>query len=212
MSRWVLVFSAVIAWSPVVARAQTVTVQGQVQVQPYGQPQGYAQPPPGYTYAQPTYAQPTYGQPTYAQPTYGQPAYAPTYPAPVRRVHYEERETSIKGLWIPGAILFGASWALTGSISSISTNIDYATYGWIPLVGPWLMLGVATSDDEVAGALVGGVTQLAGITMFVLGLALHETVRVAVYSLGDDPRAPRLALDVRPAVAGGMVGVTLTHF
>ncbi len=211
LARWALVAACVAgARAPAVASAQTVTVQGQVQVQPYGQPQGYAQPPPGYTYGQPTYA-PTYGQPAYAQPVYAQPGY-PTYPAPVRQVRYEQRETTIKGLWIPGAIIFGASWALTGSVASIRLNTDYATYAWIPLVGPWLMLSVAGSDDEIAGALLGGITQVAGLTMFALGLALHETVRVAVYSLGDDPRAPQLALSVQPALAGGMATVTLTHF
>jgi len=216
MARWGLgVLGAVaLILAPMAAEAQTVTVQGQVQYQPY--PQGYGQPPPGYGQPQP-YAQPQYGQP-YAQPQYPyaqqyQP-YGPTYQAQPRRVTYVERETSVKGLWIPGVIVFGVSWILTGTFASaLSWDADYASWGWIPLAGPWMMLGVAGSDDEVAGALIGGITQLAGVTMFILGLTLRQTVRVAQYSLDErDERAPQLAFDVLPAPAGGMVGLTLNHF
>ncbi len=190
--------------SPSAALAQTVTVQGQVQ---------YGQPPPSYQqpYGQPTYGQPTYGQPQY--PTYAQP-YAPTYQPQVRQVRYVEQETSVKGLWIPGIVLFGVSYVLTGTLASAAVaSSDYVGYSWIPLVGPWLMLGEAANDEQFAGALVGGIAQAAGLTMFVLGLALRQTVRVAVYSLDEsNERAPRLALDLVPAPAGGMVGLSLSHF
>ena len=217
MARWGLGWLGAVALvlAPLAAEAQTVTVQGQVQYQPYGQ--GYGQPPPGYGQAQ---AYPQYGQPQYpyAQPQYPvaqqyQP-YGPTYQAQPRRLTYVERETSVKGLWIPGAIVFGASWLLTGTVASaLSYDPDYASWGWIPLAGPWMMLSVAGSDDEVAGALIGGITQLAGATMLILGLTLRQTVRVAQYSLDErDERSPQLAFDVLPAPAGGMVGLTLNHF
>ena len=218
MARWGLGWLGAVALflAPLGAEAQTVTVQGQVQYQPYGQP------PPGYgqvqPYAQPQYGQPQYGQPQYpyAQPQYpyAQQPYGPTYQAQPRRLTYVERETSVKGLWIPGVIVFGASWILTGTFASArSYDPDYASWGWIPLAGPWMMLSVAGSDDEVAGALIGGITQLAGVTMFILGLTLRQTVRVAQYSLDErDGRSPQLALDVLPAPAGGMVGLTLNHF
>ena len=184
-------------------QAQGVTVEGQVQ--------GYGQPPPGY--GQPSYGQPSPGQPGYAQPN-GQPQYAPTYQAPPRQVSYVDQETSIKGLWIPGIIVFGVSYVLTSSLSALSFAPDYASFALIPLVGPWVMLSVpGLNEDEIAGAILGGVAQLAGVTMFLLGLTLRQTVRVAVYSFDDrDERAPRLALDVLPATAGAMFGVTVTHF
>lgn len=207
--RWVLLALAALVFvsAPAEVEAQAVTVQGEVHYQPYGQ--GYGQPPPGYG--------PQYGQPQYGQPQYGQtyaPAYAPTYPAPARQVRYVDRSTSVKGLWIPGVVIFGASWVMTGVLAtSLSLNGEYAGYSWIPLAGPWLMLSAATNEDEVAGALVGGVTQVAGAVMFVLGLALRQTVRVPVYSLDErDERAPQIALDVSPAPAGGLVGLSLTHF
>src|SRR5690606_21199647 len=159
--------------SPPAAQAQAVTVEGQGQ---YGQPP----PPPPPSYGQPTYGQPygygqpTYGgPPTYGPPTYGQPygqpqypGYAPTYAAPTRRVRYEQRETSIKGLWIPGIIVFGVSYALTSSVATLSADTEYVDYSFIPLVGPWLMVGTANNDDEVAGAIVSGLAQTAGVLMF----------------------------------------------
>lgn len=212
--RWVLsplAFSAFVILASS-AEAQTVTVEGSVQYSPHGQPYGAPHPPPGYGYGQPTYGQPAYG-PTYVQPAYGQPGYAPV-PAPrVRQVRYEDRETSVKGLWIPGAVLFGVSYGLTVAFGTLSWDDDYVTGSLIPLVGPWMMLAYANNDDEAAGAVLSGVAQLAGATMFVLGLVLKQTVKVAVYSLDEsDERAPQLALDVLPALGGGMVGVTLTHF
>ncbi len=190
--------------SPDRAAAQTVTVQGQVQVQTGNPPQGYGQPPPGYGQPQPQpYPQGTYA-PTYQAPTYLAP--------PQRQVRYEDRETNIKALWIPGVITFGVSWVLSGSFGSLS-NSDYATWMWIPLVGPWASLGYAATEDETIGSVIGGITQAAGLTMFVLGLTLTRTVRVAVYALDeDDARSPTLALDAAPLPGGGRVDLTLSHF
>ncbi|MCZ7680243.1 MAG: hypothetical protein M5U28_16340 [Sandaracinaceae bacterium] len=213
--RWAVLAAAGALWvsSPTGAEAQAVTVQGQVEVQPYGQPPPATASRLGYGYGQPQYGQPQYGQPQYGQPQYA-PTYAPTYQPQVRQVRYVEQQTSIKGLWIPGVILLGLSYVLTGTLASnFSLDAEYVGYSWIPLVGPWLMLGAADGDDQFAGALVGGIAQAAGLTMFVLGLVLRQSVRVAVYSLDrHDERSPELALDVRPAPAGGMVGLTLSHF
>lgn len=183
------------------ARAQTVTVQGEVQVDPYGQPQGTPTPPPGYGQPQPYVAQPY--------------AYVPTYQPPPRQVRYVERETTIKGLWIPGIIIFGVSYGLTAAFGQLGSEADYRTWTAIPLIGPWVALGVCQSCDEdmVTGALVGGIAQAAGLTMFILGLSLRRTVRVATYALDeDDARSPQLAFDALPAPGGGQLGLTLTHF
>jgi hypothetical protein len=168
--RWYVAAALGVALAaPAWARAQTVTVQGQVQDQPHAQP-AYGQPPPGF-------GQAAYGQPAYGQPGYGAPTYAPTYVQPRPQVTYVDRERSMNGLWIPGLVLFGVSWGLTGSLAALSWDTDYVSYGWIPVVGPWLMLAEASNDDETTGAILGGVAQLAGLTMFVLGLTLRETDR-----------------------------------
>jgi hypothetical protein len=200
MLRWsFMVLGAALAFSAGAAEAQDVVVQGQVQVQ-----QGYGQPPPGYGY----------GQPQYGQPQYGQPQYAPTYaPQQQRRLQYVDQQESIKALWIPGIIAFGVGYL--GSIvaaNSLSWNTDYILSMWIPLAGPWVSLGMRPNDAEIGGAVVGGLLQAAGLTMFILGLALTETVRVAVYAIGDGERAPELSLDLTPQLGGGTAGVTLRHF
>ena len=203
MLRWSAALIAVAALAGANrAEAQSVTVQGQVQYQPYQQ-QGYGQPPPGY-------GQP-YQQP-YQQP-YVQPQYAPTYQQPQPQVQYVERTESIKGLWITGIIVFGVSYVLGGTFGLLSWDGNYSDWMWAPLVGPWVAAGYAGNEDELAGAILGGVAQAAGLTMFILGLALQRTVRVAVYALDDsDERSPELALDLLPAVGGGQVGLTLSHF
>ena len=184
------------------AHAQSVTVQGQVQYQPYGQQQqqGYGQPPPGYGQQQP-YAQP-YAQPQYQQPVYQQP-----------QVRYVERSSTIKGLWIPGIIVYGVSYGLSASFGQLGWSSDYNTWMWVPLIGPWGALTYATNEDETAGAVLGGVLQTAGLTMFILGLSLQRTVRVAVYALDEhDERSPTLAFEALPTVGGAQLGVTLSHF
>jgi len=184
------------------AQAQSVVVQGQVQVQPYGSPQGSAQPPPGYGVQGQVYVQPTY-----------QPNYAPTYARRQPQLRYEDRETTIKGLWIPGVIIFGVSWGLTSVFaSSLSFSDDYATWSFVPLVGPWVALGYANTDAETTGSVIAGIAQTAGLAMFVLGLSLTRTVRVATYSLGDEEQAPRLAFDLLPTPGGARAGLTLSHF
>jgi hypothetical protein len=187
------------------AQAQSVQVQGQVQYQPYGQqpaPQGYGNPPPGYGQPYPQPAQQPHAQP-----------YAPTYQQ--RQVRYVERQATIKGLWIPGIIIFGVSYGLTASFGQLGPDADYRTWTAIPLIGPWVALGTCElcNDDAVTGAVLGGVGQAAGLTMFILGLTLRRTVRVATYSFDeDDARAPQLALDALPLPGGGRIGLTLSHF
>lgn len=180
---------AALCWSAGATSADAqVTVQGQVQVQgPYVAP---APPPPAYGTSYPT-----------------------AYPAQTRQLRYVESTESIYGLWVTGLIVFPVSYVLTGTMATaLSYNDDYATYSWIPLVGPWLMLGEANGDAETGAAIAGGVAQLAGLTMFVLGLTLRRTVRVAVYALGDGEHAPELALNPLPLAAGGGLSATLTHF
>lgn len=185
------------------AEAQSVTVQGQVQVGG----QGYGQPPPGYGQASGT----VYVQPQYPQQQQ-QPYYQPRYQPPQRQVRYEERTSSIPGLWIPGIIMFGVSYGL-GGLSGLLSNGDYSDWMWVPVIGPWVALGYSDFEDEVVGAIVGGVIQAAGLGMFVLGLALQRTYRVAVYALDEgDPESPELAFDLLPAPGGGQLGLSLTHF
>lgn len=196
-----------------VARAQTVTVQGQADE--YGQPQGPAQPPPGYGQQQPYQQQQPYPQQQPYQQPYAQQPYqqAPTYAPAQRQVRYEDRQTSVKALWIPGIIVVGVAWGLTSTFGAFSSDVDFNTWCLVPLIGPWVALTFANDEDETVGAVVGGIAQVAGLAMFVLGLTLNRTVSVPVYSFDrDDERSPQLAVDLRPAPGGGQVGLALSHF
>jgi hypothetical protein len=215
--------SAGAAHAQTVQGEATVTVgqppSGQVTVQapqPYGYPQ--TQPPPGYggqVYVQPQpYAQP---QPYVQQPYYAQPV----QPAQPRVV---QRQQSITGLWVSGIIIFPVSWVLTWSAATAtldsSRDIDYWLWSWVPLVGPWFMLGQGDdtswgrglNESEIAGALLAGVAQLAGLTMFILGLSIKQTVNVTTYALDQSERPTQISFGVAPALAGGQLTATLTHF
>lgn len=199
-----------------VAHAQAQTVQGEATVTleappPPGQ---VVQPPPGYgqAYQQPQpYAQP---QPYYAQPNVQQPQYV-------------ERSVGITPLWVTGVIALPLSWVLTWS-AAVATigcvsgpecrDIDYMVWSWVPLVGPWFMLGEndhpnrGLNAGEVAGAVFAGIAQLGSLTMIILGATLRQTVREPAYALGDSEQAPTLAFGLAPAEGGGQLTATLTHF
>lgn len=187
---------------PTTASAQTVVVEGQVD---------YSNPPPGYGNPPPGYGQPQ--QQPQPQPQPQQPYYAPTYQQPAPQIRYVDRETDIKALWITGAALFGATYVLGSSLGQLGLSGDYALWMFIPLVGPWAALGYANNDDEIAFSLIAGIGQAAGLTMFILGMTLRRTVRVAVRAINEsDERSPTLALDLLPTPGGAQLGMTLTHF
>lgn len=193
-----------------------VTVQpGQVQGQVYVQPQQPYQQPYGYPQQQPP---PGYGQP-YAQP---QPYYQPQPVAPAQP-RYVERSESIPGLLVSGVIILPVSWVLTWTVATATLDgtgrdIDYWLWSWVPLVGPWFMLGQGDdggrglNEAEVGGALLAGIAQATGLILIILGAAIRRTVRVATYALGDDERAPELSFSAAPVDGGGVLGLTLTHF
>jgi hypothetical protein len=203
------------------ASAQQVQGEATVTVQPGPVYQQQQPPPPGY--GQPVYGQPVYGQPVYGQPVYQQPYYAPPPQQPAQP-RYVDQEESIMGLWLTGVILLPVSYVLTmtaawstveSSSGSFERDIDYAWFSFIPLVGPWFMLAQndtrSLNESEIAGALLAGVAQTAGLVLIVLGLAIKRTVRVATYSLGNE-RGPELSFDVGGGPTGAQVGLTLSHF
>lgn len=209
---------ASLAHAQTVQGEATVTVGQQpgAQVQVYGQPQPYGypqqQPPPGYGQQQPYYGQP------YQQP---QPYYAPQ-PVQPAQPRYVDREESITGLWVSGVIILPVSWVLTWTTATAtldsSRDIDYWLWSWIPIVGPWAMIAQgddgsrALNGEEIAGAAIAGVAQIAGLAMIILGATIKRTVRVATYALDGSERAPELTLGVAPTLGGGMLTAELTHF
>lgn len=129
---------------------------------------------------------------------------------------YVEESQSVPSLWVSGVIVLPLSWIATWATTTAlidpawdPQDWEYYGYLWIPLVGPWLGLGPADQDSEYAGAIVGGLTQLTGLTLIVLGVALRQTARVSVYALDDHDGGRTLAVTVGPAPAGGILGLDL---
>lgn len=169
-----------------IARESIQLVASGVQVQ--GQGGVYVQPAP-----QPIYS----GGPGYRP----QPQYA-----------YESRPNM--GLFWAGLPIFAVPWVITGISGLTSSNSDVNTWGWIPLIGPWAMLGYIDAwDFELLGTLliISGILQAAGVVMMILGLATSREVRVRV-ALGDEPNAPELT--VTPVASQHFAGaaLTLSHF
>lgn len=112
--------------------------------------------------------------------------FAPTTTTlPGTRVEIREHEESIRGLWIPGLIGLPASWILTWAVATATTRLDgdAIEFSYIPIVGPWLMLGQPLNGEE-AYYIAAGVFQAASALALVLGLSIRRTVREQVFVTG----------------------------
>jgi len=119
------------------------------------------------------------------------------------------------GLFWAGLPVFLAPYLLTGLITYAVDEgyTDASAYGWIPLIGPWLLIadGYVSEDYLTTFVVLSGVAQLAGVVLMVLGLATTREVAVRA-QLGPDERSPVLTFDplVSDTFAGG--ALTLSHF
>jgi hypothetical protein len=181
---------------PSQASAQVI-IQGEVTAYP-SQPQPYAQP----------YGQP---QPQYASPYVQQQA----APPPPRYIHHSD---SIRALWIPGMIALAGGFLFTvladvglveecGSFSRGCPDGTWSALTWIPVVGPWLGLGLGNAQDYAWVNYVGGILQDAGLLMMILGLAIHDEWDEPLYAFDpSDPLAPTLSMAAGPT--GGSLTLT----
>ncbi len=181
-----LVFGCALSLTSV-ASAQVI-IQGEVTVQ---QSQPYAQPQP-YGYAQPQPIQPAYG-PTYVQ--------SGASPQPARYIHHSD---SLSALWVPGIIALGVGWlggALVATYAQSNCtsfsgcpNTDWAGFQWVPVIGPWLALGLGNGRDWEPLSYVTGIVEDVGLLLFILGLVIRDDWDEPVYAFGNGPDAPALFL------------------
>lgn len=174
-------------------------------------------PPPG-TYAPGTYPPNTYPPGAYPPGTYAPNGYPPNgyqpgynmYAPPRRTVlRYEERPRL--GLIIGGAVTLGAVYLLHVTVTGFTQAFDCDVYNsscsnatywpnYIPVVGPWIMMGyVDPSYASLArlGLAFSGLAQGAGLAMLIVGAATRH--RVPVYATVGKTR-----IDFAPSfLAGG---------
>lgn len=157
--------------------------------------------PPGYGVGGPSVA-----------PGQGVPYAATTVPVAGPRVEVREREESIRSLWIPGLIGLPLAWILTWSVAATTSRLDgdAIEFSYIPLIGPWLMLGEPLNGEEgyyVAAGVFQGVSAIALVT----GLAIRRTVREQVWVAGVGTVDVDVDLHVTP-IAGGGAATALLSF
>jgi len=90
---------------------------------------------------------------------------------------------------------------LTAALGGTSAQLELAA---IPIAGPWLELTDGRPHEwwEIGTSVLGGIAQLAGLTLLVVGLAWQR------------PISPRATVAVHPTgfAGGGGVGATLSYW
>ena len=115
-----------------------------------------------------------------------------------------------------GLAVWGGPWIITwATVLGLGGFEDEITYSFIPVLGPWLLLGltsVSEIGDEISTLLVlDGILQPVGIALAIIGLVSQREVLVG--RLGDDEYAPSIALRPwTPPGGGNGVALQLTHF
>ncbi|MEZ4293759.1 MAG: hypothetical protein R3B70_02195 [Polyangiaceae bacterium] len=190
-------------------------------------PPGYGQPPPGYGQPPPGYGQPPPGYyPQYGQPYYPNPAQQDTRPL---TMDYEEGEPIPAGYHLrtrmrtkligAGAGVMGGMWILSTIIGAIANSAherpvgdgrtDLWTPMYVPVVGPFITIGTASSDLSSGGtALIvfDGLAQTGGLAMLILGIALPEKKLVRDALVLE----PTEGVTVTPTVGVGSLGFSGT--
>jgi hypothetical protein len=100
------------------------------------------------------------------------------------------------GLWVTGAAIFGASYGISvlAAGTAVSEGNEEAAPLLIPVVGPWVTVRTTDADSGLRSALViDGITQLAGVALFISGMAAQRDVfvRADVAQAKNENESPR---------------------
>jgi len=168
-------------------------------------------PPPAPAGTPAPYPAPYYGQ--YPPPGYAPypQQYQPYPPLPPPQLVTEHRPR--RGLVIGGAVTFGVSWGLAASISLLASDCSTCSSGtrdmyevlWIPIAGPVLAGSRDSGSNDSAFWILWSVAELAGATMFIIGVIGHD---VTTYKRVAGRNGPTLQLT--PLLARDTSGMALT--
>ena len=85
------------------------------------------------------------------------------------------------GLWVTGVGLFGGAYLISvlAGGTAVSEGDNDAAPMFIPVIGPWVTVRTTDADAGLRSALViDGITQLAGVALFISGMAAQRDVFV----------------------------------
>ena len=186
--------------------------RAQAQQDPQDVPQGYA--PPQQVYTVDVYEEST------PAPAAQTPYVPPATQQPSRRlvIPYEDgmevppgayvRSRSRMGLWIPGVVIFGSSYVVSGLFGMLGTALrniggsgEADARVWIPLVGP-LIVAETQGGRTVAGFSMA--VQSVGLALTIAGLASRR--RELVYYTD---RGRGLSFGAAPLPRGAMVSLNV---
>jgi hypothetical protein len=113
-----------------------------------------------------------------------------------------------EALVISGVSVLAGTWVLTGATATtlvVFTNGRTATLveSWIPVVGPWIMVGdsVALDGGQLALAVISGVLQAAGLAATIAGIVLLNE---------PGNSAPLASLSIAPMAGNGTAGLSVS--
>jgi hypothetical protein len=116
----------------------------------------------------------------------------------------DDRHAVGEALWVSGLVVLASTWALTGASATVLVRIANArdvtiAESWIPLVGPWIMLGDSAGLDttQVALTAVSAALQTLATAALIVGLVLDL----------DRPRGA--GVTVAPSASAGGAGLAI---
>jgi hypothetical protein len=122
-----------------------------------------------------------YTPPGYSLTVPSTPVSAVSGTAVVREATPRIETQSIRGLWVPGLVGLPVSYVMTWVVANLtlplgSSGVDLA---YVPVLGPWLVLGQGLNGGDEAFYVTMGVMQSMSLVCLVLGLAIRLPKPVA---------------------------------
>ena len=110
------------------------------------------------------------------------------------------------GLWITGVAIFSAAYGISvlAAGTAVSEGEDEAAPLLIPVIGPWVTVRTTDADSGLRSALViDGIAQLAGVALFISGMAAQRDVFVRADTVHAKAPRPREVEPSAPKVGIG---------
>jgi hypothetical protein len=158
--------------------------------------------------------------PTYGTTLYEAPRYVATGRGRERAIlGMRHEQQNDRGLWGAGLGIFLAGWAADIALTALGNAIssdrtpaneeDALAWSVLPFVGPIVQLGIGAPHPAIP--VLGGVMQITGLVLFVMGMTNTHDAEVPIYAFGDpsDARTARLGMSLSPTAGGAFASFTL---